>query len=131
LWTNGLFVPDNAEFVGRFRSVYISDYGIKDLSALAKYPNVSVCPAFLDNRMRVYDLPPINSGACSRLFIEMPIDYYGNVHLCCIDYKNEVKIGNVKAGNFADIAKKWGELQLSMKEQTFGVCLRCPSGLRA
>ena len=36
-----------------------------------------------------------NTLACKRPLFELPVDYYGNIHLCCMDWNNQFKIGNI------------------------------------
>lgn len=37
-----------------------------------------------------------NVYGCMRPVWEIPIDYYGNIHLCCRHWKESYKIGNIK-----------------------------------
>ncbi len=50
----------------------------------------------LDDRLSIYQNPyRTSSVVCPRVFFEFPIDYYGNVRLCCFDWKNTFPIGNI------------------------------------
>ena len=62
----------------------------------------------------------------------MPIDYYGNVHLCCQDWNNEYKIGNVLNSTLKSIVQgdKYRKLRnLStdnlLKRDCPAICRKC------
>jgi hypothetical protein len=55
-----------------------------------------------DERIQIYDVHPTSrpdyrpSPGCQRPSIsDFPITYYGEVRMCCADYRGTVKIGNI------------------------------------
>jgi hypothetical protein len=119
LWTNGTLFDNNMadnDFLKKFHNIVISNYDGKARYAyyaeLQKaYPNISRIIDYsaiddLDNRKTIYENEPSNIFGCVRPFdIELPIDCYGNVHLCCRDYNNSCVIGNVKTQSILNIIR--------------------------
>lgn len=80
LWTNGY--NHEHPIVGRFDKIFLSDYDNRE-----NYP--------FDRRIHNYEpLTPPFQGECWRPLIEVPIDYEGNIHLCCQDWRGDTAIGN-------------------------------------
>jgi hypothetical protein len=147
LWTNGdLLDPniDNNEFLKKFHNIVISNYGGRERYAyyakLQKaYPNIVRIIDYqtiddLDNRKTIYENEPSNTFGCVRPFhIELPIDCYGNVHLCCRDYNNSCVIGNVKTQSILNIIRSetYRSCENSIKQPLLDlktcpdVCKRC------
>ena len=111
LWTNGTLIKDNTienEHLNLFNNIVISNYGDSArygfyLGLQETFPQISRIINYasqhenMDDRLEIYTNLPTNKYGCCRPFtIEMPIDCYGNVHLCCRDWGNSTKIGNVK-----------------------------------
>lgn len=52
-----------------------------------------------DDRLAIYDTEPISGKdyrPCFRPYhTELAIDYYGELHICCGDYKAEIEVGNL------------------------------------
>ena len=113
LWTNGLLfdrkhLEKNDDIVKMFTWIYISDYkGEPEFySSLRKrYPGVKIQAEDLytpfgqsrhDNRRTIYgndaEVPRV---VCTGVRYELPIDWKGNVHLCCRDWNETYKIGNI------------------------------------
>ena len=110
LWTNGTLlnrdIADNS-ILRKFNQIVITCYDVKQLEFYKKikdyYKNVQIALWDLDDRIKIYELPKVNKNPCERVLVEIPIDYYGNVHLCCEDWNNEYEIGNVIHNSLKDI----------------------------
>lgn len=101
IWTNGVCVDRAKEIFSRCADVMITIYpetkvgSLQDLGIL-EMPNVRVQRANLDGRIRE-DIEPRwhpRITRCNRLDWELIIDYYGNGHICCGDWRAEIWIGN-------------------------------------
>ncbi|WP_410985061.1 SPASM domain-containing protein [Bacillus cereus] len=103
LWTNGTLLSSNIEnnqILNRFEKVVITCYDDKKLplfnSLKEYYGNIQIVQWELDDRLNVYSSAHSNIIGCKRVQFKLPIDYYGNVHLCCRDWNNTFKMGNIK-----------------------------------
>lgn len=132
LWTNGTLLPEDLEAFKEFERIVITDYGnlpSDRVSALVgQQSGVTVHRWSLDSRLDVDG--PSRTDPCGRMFVEMPIDAYGNVHACCFDWQGRVPIGNVYAKSFDAIVERWQSVRHSisckaMAENAPVVCLRC------
>lgn len=110
IWTNGLLLDrrvDNNEFLRKFAKVNITCYDPKDMPFFKDldvyYGNIEIFDWELDDRMFIYDKEIINVLSCKRPLFEVPIDYHGNIRLCCMDWKNEYHIGNIFIDGFSNI----------------------------
>lgn len=90
LWTNGIHI--DLELVERFDWVVKSDYAD---------PNYHH-----DARIGNYEGEARPPRACYRPLVECAIDYVGDVHLCCQDWRNSVKVGNITT-DFASVMDRW------------------------
>jgi hypothetical protein len=113
LWSNGLLlsreVEDN-DILELFEWVMLSDYdpdhNAEWFEALARaYPASRIEPftATFDSRLHAYEGPADEHVTCWRHRLELPVDHYGNVHLCCEDWRGSVRLGNVKSASLAAI----------------------------
>lgn len=114
LWTNGALlseVPEENDILDLFEWVMITDYGLREdserwLSDLrAAFPNVRIdmSPAAFDSRKDNYSAEMAGAVECWRQRLEVPIDHFGNVHLCCQDWKGTCSIGNIKRNSLVSI----------------------------
>ena len=102
LWTNGLLLDRNVtnnSYIKLFNLIYISCYNTEDMPFFEDiktfHGRVHIEKITMDDRINIYQRMPTNNIACKRPFFDLPIDHYGNVHLCCFDWKNEYEIGNI------------------------------------
>jgi O-glycosyl hydrolase len=102
LWTNGLLFNREIEknnIINKFYKVFITCYNIDDMPFFIElknyYRNIYILKAEFDDRLEVYKYNNKNILSCKRPLFELPIDYYGNVHLCCYDWNNEIELGNI------------------------------------
>jgi len=142
LWTNGLLLSGDYRkntFLNAFEDVMITVYPFTNRNTVANtmihYPNVRVQEAHLDNRKTEDIEPKFNPKitSCHRPDWELIIDYYGNGHVCCGDWKAEMRIGNIlntPYQEFIDNWKKWRDrLSQNWNEETYkllpNVCKLC------
>ncbi|AJS57206.1 radical SAM/SPASM domain-containing protein [Paenibacillus sp. IHBB 10380] len=110
LWTNGLLLNRNVEkneFLKKFDFICITCYFKKDISFFEQikefHGNVHIFDWELDDRLDAYSRDYFNEIGCKRPLFELPIDYYGNVHLCCFDWNNTYEIGNINDTSLTEI----------------------------
>ena len=101
LWTNGTMLHEGEnKFLDLFNKVVITCYDEARLKLYMnlqkKYKQILIQKWDLDDRLDIYTQNKENNFGCKRIFFEIPIDYYGNVHLCCRDWNNTHFIGNIK-----------------------------------
>lgn len=107
LWTNGLLLNAYQAQLDKFFAVVISCYDKKHLNDYkniqSRHPHVFIMAEQFDARKDIYQSQRVLQFNCKRPLFELPIDYYGNVHLCCIDWDNQYEIGNVNESSLASI----------------------------
>jgi len=107
LWTNGELLKENDEILDLFDKVVISCYKKEKLPFYKKlqkeHRQIEIEQWELDDRAQIYNRKEENKFGCKRVFFEIPIDYYGNIHLCCRDWNNSCKLGNILETRFSDI----------------------------
>jgi len=131
LWTNGsIAVYDDR--MKLFDITYVSNYEKKTFEQLYRqgYYNVrsKMEGQALDDRMNHYGEP--NNSPCTIMFSDFLISNSGEVYICCHDWMNEVKIGNLFDMSIKELdAKRWEYAkQISGKQMTdkaHDVCIRC------
>lgn len=111
LWTNGMLFKHDVHF-WMFERVYVSNYcNVQKKFYEQFFPSntfVTVMEPFFDERMN--NRGKMDSSPCLRPFVEFVVSNYGDVHLCCQDWKNEVKIGNVNTDSLSDISDRRKEI---------------------
>ena len=119
LWTNALLLSrkvEENEFLKKFTKVCITCYDRADMEFFQQlssyYKNIEIFDWELDDRLDIYCKTKPNKLSCKRPLFEIPIDYCGNIHLCCMDWDNSYDIGNILVENFEDIinGEKYQEL---------------------
>lgn len=110
LWTNGVLLEEDIEknnFLDKFKYVVITCYFQSMLPKFNKlkerYNNIEIKQWDLDDRGNIYVESSNNIFGCQRPIGDIPIDYWGNVHLCCMDWNNTYQIGNIKSKGFKEI----------------------------
>lgn len=129
LWTNGTMVPTFFEEAVLFEQVYISDYQLKGANFYKQfYPFFYIIgqPTF-DERLKHFTEP--STIPCQRPFVEFIVNNYGDAHLCCQDWRNDVKIGNVMEETLKVLdARKWKITKTifqGMGKKSPDTCLKC------
>jgi len=112
LWTNGLLLNRDAEknrFMNFFNQIMITCYDVGDMPFFEKikerYKKVQILQGCFDDRHLIYESEYKNELACKRILYELPIDHFGNVKLCCVDWKRSHEIGNINESGLAEIIK--------------------------
>lgn len=133
LWTNGTRWPKKPENLARFEEVHVTDYGITDQPVDREawrqvVPHVQFQLWRLDDRVTVE--PQDSLYPCRRMFTEFIVDYYGNVHLCCYDWRGVGSPGNIHTDSLTDLVKRWQAIRESisgsmMTPEAPEVCRRC------
>jgi len=126
VWTNGILLSRNVkenQFLKRFTKVCITCYDIKDMPFFEElrdyYKNIEIFDWELDDRLEIYNKTNVNRLSCKRPLFEVPIDYYGNIRLCCMDWNSSYNIGNIFEEDFINIinGKKYQELIAMCKQR--------------
>ena len=101
LWTNGLLLAEHHSILDRFHTIHVTDYQLPDnpdfQKLMAEHPTVNwiIRNINLDDRIEISE-PIRETVSCTRPeYLELPIDYYGNIHLCCYDWRGDTQIGNI------------------------------------
>ena len=118
LWTNGLLLGrDDGEddVLPRFDWVMISVYdwtsdGERFARLARRYPHtrIDLLQADLDDRLGIYRREPHGTVRCWRPRLDLPIDHFGNVHLCCQDWRGSVPLGNIRRDSLRDALTQSG-----------------------
>jgi len=88
-------------------------------------PQAQLCGEYIDRRLDIYSQAVMHGEhGCRRPSeIELPVDYHGDLHLCCGDWQGEVPIGTIR--DPADAVARW--LVIADLTPHFEVCGRCAS----
>lgn len=137
LWTNGTRWPKSPQNLKRFEEVHLTNYGLPefpvDLEAWTDtLPHLQVHQWQLDNRITA--VVPETRQPCRRMFTEFVVDYYGNVHLCCYDWRGLGSPGNVQDMELSELVRRWKAIREAISGRTMTadaphVCLEC--GMRS
>jgi len=101
LWTNGLLLTEQSrDWLECFEQVSISLYSqqeaIRILPIINGLSNCVANDAPHDRRIDLYDAEIQSPGGCIRpRTIEIPVDAWGRLHLCCSDYDAHVDIASI------------------------------------
>lgn len=140
LWSNGLLLDrkvENNKFLKKFNFICITCYFEKDrpfFEELKKWHgNVQIFDWELDDREKSYTREYNNEIGCRRPLFELPIDYFGNVHLCCFDWNATYDLGNINKTSFKEVilSEKYQKLLLDTKKRLLDqdtcpkVCKKC------
>lgn len=130
LWTNGTHLTPDADLTV-FDRVFITEHdpgraGIYE-AVKARHPRVTMQRATYDDRIKIYDQAPGAMGkACWRpRHIELVVDFFGEVHLCCGDWRAERAIGNVQRDAPGVVLLRWEQARGEAEAGTPEVCRKC------
>jgi len=115
LWTNGLYMKQASDaFLNRFVHIMVTIYPETPVDQLERvmgpnHTNVVFQRANLDGRAREDITPRFNPRItrCNRPDWELIIDYYGEGHFCCGDWRAEIEIGNIQVDKLETFFDKW------------------------
>jgi radical SAM protein with 4Fe4S-binding SPASM domain len=128
LWTNGELIRPEWKELGIFHEIRVTNYSHRNWDFLKELvPSVTVNNWELDGRLELGGQE--SSDRCMRMFSEFIVDFYGNVHICCMDWKGEVKMGNVYTAPLEQIVEKFSvdrrTMMNGMTLSTPSFCRRC------
>lgn len=129
LWSNGELIPEDCSELACFDMIIITNYHGKNFEKVKSVvPRVVVNNCNFDERLDATTGP--SNTPCYRMFSEFIIDYFGNVHICSIDWRGEVKIGNVWKEPLSVLVAKFQKIrrQISKRAMDHGspeVCKNC------
>lgn len=134
LWTSGTIMPEDVSELRIFSQIHLTNYQGRDWRFLQReLPDVEIDvfgPHMDDRAVR---RKVVGNDRCLRPFNEMIIDYYGNGHLCCMDFRGECVLGNVWSEGFQVVAKNFITFQELLCQQPMAtiapeVCRTCATG---
>ena len=139
LWSNGLLVPDiekKGYSLNIFDQIIFTLYHETDKEMLMdvqrRYKNVEIYLAEMDERLEIYHSNYENIVSCKKPYIELPIDYYGEVCLCTHDWKNSHKLGNILDTSMKDVilGERYqkvldGAAKIGNNENSPQICRKC------
>ena len=114
LWTNGtLPLARGANYV--FRTEYEKDGKGK------------IVPFRPDDRLRIYEASPVKKGMpCYRpSILEIIVNYFGDLRLCCADWKGMTHIGNIQTDPHEIIFERWESAAEAAQKGELEVCKLC------
>jgi radical SAM protein with 4Fe4S-binding SPASM domain len=132
LWTNGTILIKDSR-MALFECTFISNYFKKDPNEFVGYFNNIMIneggETLLDNRIQHFMVNG-NNNSCGVPFESFLIGNDGTTYMCCHDWRNDIKIGNILFTGLSDLAsKKWEYVkEISGKQMTGNApetCLRC------
>lgn len=134
LWTNGTIWPKHPENLDRFAVIRITDYLLEDHRVDLEHwvtvkTEITRNYGYLDGRIN----PPPRKRTirCFRPYTEMIFDYFGQVHLCCYDWRGLGSPGNIHTSTFPEIIQRWQAIRAIIGRDGFqpeapAVCQTCP-----
>lgn len=131
LWTNGALLDNlSINWLSVFKQIMITLHNLTDKERLQNivkdFPNTIFHDNVHDDRSLIYDCKTIKRDKCLRpLKIEMPINYYGNVRLCCSEFRGQVSIGNIQQENIDDVIDNFIETAKSAEKGIIPICWKC------
>ena len=131
LWTNGRLLTEAClNWIPEFSRIEITKHDAADIPRLQQlthgYIQIHFHEESHDDRLQVYDNTVTNKGGCVRpSTIELPVNYYGQVRLCCTDYRGTVSIGNIQTEQVQEIIKNWEDTAESVRNGLVPLCWQC------
>jgi hypothetical protein len=124
LWTNGLLLHKmDPEYFKKFNRVLVSLYKPCHIPELQ---NITISPAPHDDRRSIYDTKLTNPGGCIRPSkTEMCINCYGNLRMCCSDFRGKVMLGNIMYEDHQFLLDGWEEMAIKVAEGKVPLCWQC------
>jgi sulfatase maturation enzyme AslB (radical SAM superfamily) len=133
LWTNGTLLPDDLAPFAAFEQIHVTAYG--DVTVMQR-ANVlrEVCAHVIvhhngfDSRLAGFNSQ--SPARCLRPFTEFVVDAFGNVHLCCYDWRGLASPGNIFTTPIDRLIEKWQAIRATIVGQTMSTeapeaCRRC------
>jgi hypothetical protein len=133
LWSNGTLLKQvHRNWLVSFEKVVFT---LHDKSIKARIEeitngmsNVQIADAYYDMRLDLYSSKKRVVGPCIRPSkIELPVNYHGQVRLCCSDYRGWVSIGNIADEDHNKILDAFSEAADLVAEAKVPICWKCRS----
>jgi hypothetical protein len=135
LWTNGTNLTDSVVeiLIQYFQRIMITLHDSKQQNKFQKWVmqyegKVHVKPGGHDDRGKIYT-QQINGRRMKPCYRptegEMPIDYWGKVHLCCMDWDGQTEIGNIALDYHPNIIRNWVRHSQLATTATLFICRKC------
>lgn len=106
LWTNGTKLKENEDKLKHFEKIVITNYKKENFDWVKKLcADVTVDFWGFDDRAQQKKSDCLTS--CWRAYNELIFDYYGNAHICCIDFRGEVELGNLMNDDIKSIVENF------------------------
>ncbi|MFA5532803.1 MAG: SPASM domain-containing protein, partial [Candidatus Shapirobacteria bacterium] len=131
LWTNGTKIPTDPAALSRlsaFDRAWVTNYDGGDYKRIrTAIPQTTEVRWQLDARRD--EQRGGNTAPCGRMFSEFVFDCFGNVHICCIDWRGECTVGNIHADPLPDLVERFQRIRASVAAGIKGnapqVCKKC------
>ena len=139
LWTNGTITP-NDKRMALFSQVTCSDYNGRKEELEQYYkkyiPVVNVFSPSFDGRLHDVTTNSKDYVRCLRPLIELIVDNFGQIHICCQDWRGEIFLGNVWDENLTTILDRRRSMLETicgqhMTENAPERCLKCRAKMGA
>lgn len=131
LWTNGTHLNNDVRGLSIFNQIVISNYENLDLNWLhSLLPDTSIVIFKPSLDIRASCPKSTKATKCLIPFKELIIDYWGNGHICCFDFRGKTQLGNIWKDGFHKIVSTFLTIrdQLSQEilpENTPSYCKQC------
>lgn len=133
LWTNGLLLKsEHRAWLSGFDRIVVTlhepskEKQIRE--AVGDTKNVHIADAIYDDRIKVYDSSEKVARRCIRPSqIELPVNYYGWIRLCCGDYRGQVSLGNISQEKPDLLMDYFEEAAQEVEAGTPEICKKCNS----
>ena len=129
LWTNGTLLPADCQELSGFGLAWVTNYDGGDYNRIRKaIPKTKIVSWGLDARVEPHG--GRSPRLCGRIFSEFIFDYFGNVHICCIDWRREVEIGNAHIDSLELLVARFQNVRrkiagAEMADDAPELCLEC------
>jgi len=133
LWTNGLLLRNlDQKLIKSMNRVCISIYELDKMDYFnnfcKQFSNMTASLAPHDARANVYKAPAANPGFCIRPSqTEIAINAYGNLRMCCSDFRGQVSLGNITLEDHNFLLDAWEEMAILIQEYGSHLCSQCRS----
>lgn len=145
LWTNGTLIPDvctpscsghSLTDLAGFDKIVITPYDgrnyeyVRTICPDVRIEVLSARTSPFDKRKHDLEFNNPDSKPCLRMFNEFVIDYYGECHLCCVDWRGHSQIGNINIDPLALCVQKFQYVrervsQFPMSKESPAFCWTC------
>lgn len=132
LWTNGTLINEaNAYKLAAFDKIVITNYDKRNYEFVARFCEDTTID-FWGFDSRATNAETISTAMCARPFNELIFDHYGNAHVCCIDFRGKVELGNLFSDPVEKVIDKYKTVRalcygdgVSMKAEAPEFCKNC------